>query len=103
MLLAVGQRYSGTVESLCLGLLDLGVLEQCLSAEWWCRVLASFCLHAADGRERGPTNLSWKGGKVHLFPQSLQSETWRIWRAEHADPAVFIALKMGEELKQNEE
>lgn len=74
------------------------MLEQCLSAEWWCRVLASFCLHVADGHERGPTNFSWEGGKVHLFPQSLQSETWRIWRAEHADAAVFIALKTGEEL-----
>lgn len=99
VLLPVRKEHSGVVESLCLGLLDLGVLEQCLSAEWWYRVLAPFCLCGVDGHGRGPTDFSWKGGKVHLFPQTLQSDRRRIWRAEHADAAVFIALKVDEELK----
>lgn len=34
-LLTVGKKHSGVVESLCLGLLDLGVLEQCLREKLW--------------------------------------------------------------------
>lgn len=59
VLLTVGKKCSGVVESLCQSLpwiAGFGAAGAALECRMWCRVLASFCLCGVDGHGRGPTD-----------------------------------------------